>query len=178
LSAVQNSRNYGFAKRMALTQAPALMPWLELANCVLDSQHGHRVSGLHVHTVDEALDGESYTESVIGSWRGRTVRGIRSAPGRPIAAGEKTPVGHVDHIAVDFLSSPFLSIGELDELRDVISAAFPEAQFVMQEHPHCCGIKVERKIWTYVDGFPPLEIALGPKTSTGTACHPRPAWPV
>jgi hypothetical protein len=154
------------------------MPWLGIVDCILDCEHGSRISSLHVHTVDAALDGESYTESAIGSWRGRTVRGIRSAFGRPIAAGAKTPVGHVDHIAVDFLAPPFLTIEEFDGLRDVVKAAHPTAQFIMQIHPHCCGIKVDRKIWTYVDGFPPLEIALGPKLSSGDACHPRPAWPV
>jgi hypothetical protein len=177
VSALQSLPTYAPTLRVEFPQAPALMPWLGIANCVLESRHGDRVSSLHIHSVDEALTGESYTESVIGSWRGHVVRGIRSAPGRPIAAGPKTPIGHVDHIAVDFLAEPFLSYEEFDSLRDVVSRTFPQAQFIMQEHPHCCGIKVDRKIWTYVDGFPPLEIALGPKMSSGTACNPRPAWP-
>jgi hypothetical protein len=161
----------------AALHAPALLPWLNLVDCVLESEHGSRVSGLHIHSVDAALSGESFTESVIGSWRGRTIRGIRSAPGRPIAAGAKTPVGHVDHIAVDFLAAPFLSIEEFDGLRDVVTAAHPTVKFEMQIHPQCCGIKVDRKIWAYLDGFPPMEIALGPKVSAAYACHPRPAWP-
>ncbi|HSK42159.1 MAG TPA: hypothetical protein VK943_20505, partial [Arenibaculum sp.] len=144
---------------------------------ILASRYGERVSGLHVHTIDERLPGEDYTESVIGSWRGMVVRGIRSAPGRPLAKGPKTPAGHVDHVAVDFLKAPFLSFEEFDGIKDVISETYPNARFVMQEHPHCCQIKVDRKIWTFIEGFPPLEVALGPKSSTGNACDPRPAWP-
>lgn len=162
---------------MMPTQTPALTPWLALTDCILVSPHAERVSGLHIHSVDGALSGKDYTESVVGSWRGLTVRGIRSSPDRPISAGPKTPPGHVDHVSVDFLAPPFLPVEEFDALRDVVSASHPGAKFVMQVHPHCCGIKVDRKIWAYVDGYPPLEIALGPKTACETACDPRPAWP-
>jgi hypothetical protein len=154
------------------TRHPSLLPHLELTERVLAGPLGKMVSGFHVHSVDDTLS-ETYTESVFGTFHGLPVRSIRSRPSRPISLGPKTPPGHIDHIAVDFLVEPVPSAEEFDSLKSL----FPEAKLVVQEHPNCCGILVQRKIWVYATGYPPLELALGPKGKGIDGCDPRPAWP-
>jgi hypothetical protein len=38
---------------------------------------------------------------------------------------------------------------------DGIGSLNPEAKFVVQAKANCCGIRVARKFWVYVDGYPP-----------------------
>jgi hypothetical protein len=137
---------------------PLLVPALELTERVLNSPVGRLASGFHVHSVDDTLS-ETYTESVMGAFRGLKVRSIRSLPRRPISLGPKTPPGHIDHIGLDFLEHPVPGLAEFD----AIPALYPEAKIVFQENPNCCGILVARK--------------LGPKGKGVEGCDPRPAWP-
>jgi hypothetical protein len=151
---------------------PMLVPALALTDRVLNSPVGKLTSGFHVHSVDDTL-GEIFTESVMGTYRSLTIRSIRSLPRRPIALGPKTPPGHIDHIGLDFLTQPVPLLSDFDGIRSL----YPEAKAVVQEKPNCCGILVARKLWIYVDGFPPLEFQLGPKGKGAEGCDPRPAWP-
>jgi hypothetical protein len=154
------------------TRNPPLVPSLVLAERALNSPVGKFASGFHVHSVDDTLN-EIYAESVMGSFRGLKVRGIRSLPRRPIALGPKTPVGHIDHIGLDFLDEPVPALADFDG----ICSLYPEARIVVQENPNCCGILVARKLWVYVDSYPPLEFQLGPRGKGAEGCSPRPAWP-
>ncbi|MEQ8967648.1 MAG: hypothetical protein RID91_17675 [Azospirillaceae bacterium] len=153
-------------------RTPPLIPQLKLARRVVESDLGPMISSFHVHTVDESLE-QDYTEATVATAFGRPVRVIRSHPERPIADGAKTAPGHIDHFGIDFLAEPLPSVDSFDTLK----ALYPDAKLVMQDQPHCGGIRVERKIWVYADGYPPMEIQLGPKSSVEAACHPRPAWP-
>jgi hypothetical protein len=152
---------------------PPLVPSLSLTERVLNSPIGKFASGFHVHSVDDTLS-EIYTESVMGTFRGLKVRSIRSLPRRPIALGPKTPVGHIDNIGLDFLEEPVPLLSDFDG----VSSLYPEAKIVVQENPNCCGILVARKLWMFVDNYPPLEFQLGPKGKGVEGCNPRPAWPI
>lgn len=154
------------------TRTPDLIPSLELVARVVESPIGKLVSGFHVHSIDDTLE-DAYTEAVIGSHYGRIVRGIRSRPDRPIAKGKPTQPGHIDHIAIDFLGEAIPSPDDFDSIR----LLYPDAKVIVQEHPNCCGILVSRKLWIYCEGYPPLEVALGPKGEGTIGCDPRPAWP-
>jgi|GEM_PF-6186814 hypothetical protein len=154
------------------SRAPRLFPLLGVAERVLESPLGSKVSGFHIHSVDDTLT-EMYTESVVGTFHGLPVRSIRSLPQRPIALGPKTPVGSIDHVAVDFLVEPVPTIDEFDGIQSL----FPDGKILTQINPNCCGILVSRKLWIFVEGFPPLEVALGPKGKGVEGCDPRPAWP-
>jgi hypothetical protein len=154
------------------TRHPKLIPHLDLTERVLDSPLGHMVTGFHVHSVDDTLD-TIFTEAVVGVFHKLPVRSIRSHPSRPISLGPRTLPGHIDHIAVDFLQPPFPSINDFDSLKSL----YLNDKILMQEYPNCCGILVTRKLWVYSLGYPPLEIALGPKTQGTKGCDPRPAWP-
>jgi hypothetical protein len=151
---------------------PNLVPQLQLAERVLKSSLGQMVSGFHVHSVDDTLS-EIFTETEFYTFHGLPVRSIRSLPRRPIALGTPTPPGHIDHIAVDFLVEPVPTIEQFDTIMEL----FPDGKIIVQEHPNCCGILVTRKLWVFVDGYPPLEVALGPKGKGEVGCDPRPAWP-
>jgi hypothetical protein len=154
------------------TRHPTLFPHLQLTERILASPLGRMISGFHIHSVDDSLD-ELFTESVVGTFHGLGVRSIRSHPRRPISVGPRTPSGHIDHIAVDFLQSPMPTIEDFDGLKSL----YPDAPIIVQEYPNCCGILVTRKLWVYAEGYPPLEIALGPKTRGSKGCDPRPSWP-
>lgn len=157
---------------LVAARTPPLFPNLELTERVLDSPIGKLASGFHVHSVDDSL-GEIFTESVMGTYHGLNVRSIRSLPRRPISLGPKTPPGHVDHIGLDFLREPVPSLLDFDGIRFL----YPEGKIAVQENPNCCGILVARKIWVFVEGYPPLEFQLGPKGRGEKGCDPRPAWP-
>jgi hypothetical protein len=154
------------------TRSPALFPQLAITERILDTPLGALASGFHIHSVDDTLD-TLYTESVIGAFHGRPVRSIRSLPQRPIALGPKTKVGHIDHIAIDFLFPPLPTVDQIKGIADLYS----DARVATQDQPNCCGILVTYKLWVYADGYPPLEIALGPKGKGIDGCDPRPAWP-
>ena len=156
----------------AAHRSPMLVPALELTERVLSSPVGKLTSGFHVHSVDDTLS-EIYTESVMGTFHGLKVRSIRSLPRRPISVGPKTPPGHIDHIGLDFLREPVPALANFDGIRSL----YPEAKIVVQENPNCYGILVARKLWVYVDGYPPLEFQLGPKGKGAEGCDPRPACP-
>jgi hypothetical protein len=157
---------------LVATRTPPLFPALELTTRVLDSPVGRLASGFHVHSVDDSLS-EIYTESVMGTYNGLIVRSIRSLPRRPISLGSKTPPGHIDHVGLDFLEQPVPPIVDFDGIQSL----YAEGKIVVQENPNCCGILVARKIWVFVDGYPPLEFQLGPKGKGDKGCDPRPAWP-
>ena len=151
---------------------PMLVPGLELAMRALNSPVGKLASGFHVHSVDDTLS-ETYVESVMGTFHGLKVRSIRSLPRRPISLGAKTPPGCIDHVGMDFLEQPVPALLDFDGIRSL----YPDAKIVVQENPNCCGILVARKLWVYLDGYPPLEFQLGPKGKGAEGCNPRPAWP-
>ena len=153
-------------------RTPPLFPAFDLTERVLNSPVGRLASGFHVHSVDESLS-EIYTESVMGTYNGLKVRSIRSLPRRPISLGPKTPPGHIDHIGLDFLEEPVPTLLDFDGIRSL----YPEGTILVQENPNCCGILVARKIWVFVEGYPPLEFQLGPKGKGEQGCDPRPAWP-
>ena len=157
---------------LVATRTPPLFPNFELTERVLNSPIGKLASGFHVHSVDDSL-GEIFTESVMGTYHGLNVGSIRSLPRRPISLGPKTPPGHVDHIGLDFLQEPVPSLLDFDGIRSL----YPEGKIAVQESPNCCGILVARKIWVFVEGYPPLEFQLGPKGKGEKGCDPRPAWP-
>ena len=154
------------------TRSPALFPHLTIAERILDTPLGAFASGFHVHSVDDTLD-TLYTESLIGTYHGRRVRSIRSSPTRPICLGPKTKPGHIDHVAIDFLFPPLPTVEQIKGIADLYS----EAKLATQDHPNCCGILVIYKLWVYAEGYPPLEIALGPKEKGIHGCDPRPSWP-
>lgn len=154
------------------SRSPTLFPHLAITERILATPLGEMSSGFHIHSVDDTLS-TLYTESEIGTFHGRAVRSIRSLPKRPICLGPKTQPGHIDHIAIDFLLPPMPTREQFDSLAEL----YRDAKIVTQDHPNCCGILVTRKLWVYLDGYPPLEVALGPKTNGVEGCHPRPAWP-
>lgn len=154
------------------TRSPALVPALELVDRVVESPVGKWISGFHVHSIDDTLK-EMYTESVIGSHLGHIIRCLRSRPERPITQGKPTSPGHIDHIAIDFLSEPRPSLDDFDAIQQL----YPDAKVIVQDHPNCSGILVTRKLWIYQDGYSPLEVALGPKRKGTIGCDLRPAWP-
>lgn len=158
----------------------AFLPFMKLADCILQSHLGRYVSGYHIHIVDDDIDEDSeslFEESVLCRYKKHPIRLIRSSPKRPIAEGVKTQLGHVDHFGIDFLSEPFPTIELFDTAQAIMAQTYQTAQFATQIEPCCHHIQVKRKIWTFVENYPPLEIALGPKIWSGYACHPRPAWP-
>jgi hypothetical protein len=153
-------------------RSPALFPHLAITERILETPLGPMASGFHIHSVDDTLP-ILYTESVIGTFHGRPVRSIRSLPKRPIALGPKTEAGHIDHIAIDFLFEPLPTIEQINGIADLYS----DTKIVSQDNPNCCGILVARKLWIFAEGYPPLEVALGPKGKGVDGCDPRPAWP-